>query len=33
VRCRGGDFVTTIQRSAFGMTYGLPMIPDITDCP
>lgn len=24
----GGDFDTTIQRSAFGMTYGLPMIPD-----
>ncbi len=24
----GGDFETTIQRSAFGMTYGLPGIPD-----
>ena len=24
----GGDFETTIQRSAFGMTYGVPFIPD-----
>jgi polyisoprenoid-binding protein YceI len=24
----GGDFETTIQRSAWGMTYGLPGIPD-----
>lgn len=24
----GGDFETTIQRSAFGSTYGLPGIPD-----
>lgn len=24
----GGDFETTIQRSAYGMTYGLPGIPD-----
>lgn len=24
----GGDFETTIQRSAFGITYGLPGIPD-----
>ncbi len=24
----GGDFETTITRSAFGMTYGLPGIPD-----
>ncbi|MDO9314484.1 MAG: YceI family protein [Burkholderiaceae bacterium] len=24
----GGDFETTIQRSTFGMTYGLPGIPD-----
>jgi len=24
----GGDFETTIQRSAFGMNYGVPMIPD-----
>jgi polyisoprenoid-binding protein YceI len=24
----GGDFETTIQRSQFGMTYGLPGIPD-----
>ena len=24
----GGDFETTIKRSDFGMSYGLPMIPD-----
>jgi polyisoprenoid-binding protein YceI len=24
----GGDFETTIKRSDFGMTYGLPVIPD-----
>jgi polyisoprenoid-binding protein YceI len=24
----GGDFETTVQRSQFGMTYGLPGIPD-----
>lgn len=24
----GGDFETTIQRSDFGMSYGLPVIPD-----
>ncbi|WP_298011524.1 YceI family protein [uncultured Aquabacterium sp.] len=24
----GGDFATTIQRSAYGMTYGVPNIPD-----
>ena len=24
----GGDFETTIQRSQWGMTYGLPGIPD-----
>jgi polyisoprenoid-binding protein YceI len=24
----GGDFETTIQRSTYGMTYGLPGIPD-----
>ncbi len=24
----GGDFETTIQRSAFGMSYGVPAIPD-----
>jgi polyisoprenoid-binding protein YceI len=24
----GGDFEATIQRSQFGMTYGLPGIPD-----
>lgn len=24
----GGDFETTIKRSEFGMTYGLPFIPD-----
>ena len=24
----GGDFETTIQRSSYGMTYGLPGIPD-----
>ena len=24
----GGDFETTIQRSAFGMTYGVPALPD-----
>lgn len=24
----GGDFATTIQRSAYGMSYGLPGIPD-----
>ncbi|RZI80947.1 MAG: polyisoprenoid-binding protein [Rubrivivax sp.] len=24
----GGDFETTIQRSTFGMTFGVPMIPD-----
>jgi polyisoprenoid-binding protein YceI len=24
----GGDFETTIQRSSFGMNYGLPFIPD-----
>jgi polyisoprenoid-binding protein YceI len=24
----GGDFETTIQRSAFGMNYGVPFIPD-----
>lgn len=24
----GGDFETTIQRSDFGMTYGLPVVPD-----
>ena len=24
----GGDAETTIQRSAFGMSYGLPFIPD-----
>jgi len=24
----GGDFETTIQRSQYGMTYGLPRIPD-----
>jgi polyisoprenoid-binding protein YceI len=26
----GGDFETTFQRSGFGMTYGLPGIPDDT---
>lgn len=24
----GGDFETTIQRSDYGMTYGLPVVPD-----
>ena len=24
----GGDFEATLQRSAYGMTYGLPGIPD-----
>lgn len=24
----GGDFVTTFQRSNFGMTYGIPFVPD-----
>ncbi|MCC6219157.1 MAG: polyisoprenoid-binding protein, partial [Aquabacterium sp.] len=24
----GGDFETTIQREKFGMTYGLPFIPN-----
>ena len=24
----GGDFETTIQRSSYGITYGVPMIPD-----
>jgi polyisoprenoid-binding protein YceI len=24
----GGDFETTIQRSQWGMSYGLPTIPD-----
>jgi polyisoprenoid-binding protein YceI len=24
----GGDFVTTFQRSTFGMSYGIPFVPD-----